>query len=259
MLDVEAADVCWLPIGAVGSTASTAAPVGVERFRSACPQAADLRRGRNRRRTRHPARGRSHARSAAAPALPRARDRRAASRRSVPRARRGPAAAARACASGGFFSAATRCPAATDSTISSSKTSPITGCSRSCTSRRKPPPAASRSIGMCVDDDPATRAIFEEILRDEVFHMNYSYTQLGRLSPELQRRHVWRARGSRLWKRYLRVAAAIAGLIGNTLLTGVYFVLLPPFAWVATPCGAARAARLAPIAPDRAASPTSQY
>ena len=46
----------------------------------------------------------------------------------------------------------------------------------------------------CVDDDPATRAIFEEILRDEVFHMNYSYQQLGRLSPELQRRHVWRAR-----------------------------------------------------------------
>ncbi len=28
-----------------------------------------------------------------------------------------------------------------------------------------------------VDDDPATRAIFEEILRDEVFHMNYTYTQ----------------------------------------------------------------------------------
>src|SRR5580765_7300067 len=29
-----------------------------------------------------------------------------------------------------------------------------------------------------VDDDPATKAIFEEILRDEVFHMNYTYTQL---------------------------------------------------------------------------------
>ena len=48
----------------------------------------------------------------------------------------------------------------------------------------------------CVDDDPATRAIFEEVLRDEVFHMNYSYQQLGRLTPELQRRHVWRARGT---------------------------------------------------------------
>ena len=37
MLDVEAADVCWHPIGAVGSTASTSAQVGVERSRSACP------------------------------------------------------------------------------------------------------------------------------------------------------------------------------------------------------------------------------
>ena len=31
-----------------------------------------------------------------------------------------------------------------------------------------------------VDDDPQTREIFEEILRDEVFHMNYTYTQLAR-------------------------------------------------------------------------------
>jgi len=36
----------------------------------------------------------------------------------------------------------------------------------------------------CVDDDPVTREIFEQILRDEVFHMNYSYAQLGRLSPQ---------------------------------------------------------------------------
>src|SRR3954468_1492502 len=35
-----------------------------------------------------------------------------------------------------------------------------------------------------VDDDPPTRAIFEEILRDEVFHMNYTYKQLTRISPE---------------------------------------------------------------------------
>src|ERR1043166_8209903 len=34
-----------------------------------------------------------------------------------------------------------------------------------------------------VDDDPRTREIFEEILRDEVFHMNYTYTQLARISP----------------------------------------------------------------------------
>jgi hypothetical protein len=84
-----------------------------------------------------------------------------------------------------------------------------------------------------VDDDPPTRAVFEEILRDEVFHMNYTYTQLARISPRTYRRQVWRARASRLWKRYLRVAAAIAGLFGTAVLTIQYFILLPPFAWFA--------------------------
>ena len=66
-----------------------------------------------------------------------------------------------------------------------------------------------------VDDDPSTRAIFEEILRDEVFHMNYTYTQLARVLPKSYRRQVWQARASRLWKRYLRVAAAVAGVLGS--------------------------------------------
>jgi hypothetical protein len=111
-----------------------------------------------------------------------------------------------------------------------------------------------------VDDDPQTRVIFEHILRDEVFHMNYTYTQLARVSPQAFRRHVWHARGKRLWNRYLRVAAAVAGVIGGAMLTLIYFVVLPPFAWLAR-----RAERREPIgfvSTDRAsrrASPTSQY
>src|SRR3954470_12546056 len=70
-----------------------------------------------------------------------------------------------------------------------------------------------------VDDDPETRAIFEQILRDEVFHMNYTYTQLCRVSPRTYRRHVWHARAKRLWNRYLRVAAGVAGLFGGVMLT----------------------------------------
>lgn len=81
-----------------------------------------------------------------------------------------------------------------------------------------------------VDDDPKTRAIFEEILRDEVFHMNYAYKQLTRVSPTKYRRYVWWARGSRLWKRYLRLAAGVAGLFGRVILTLQYFILLPLFA-----------------------------
>src|ERR1051325_203644 len=48
-------------------------------------------------------------------------------------------------------------------------------------------------IGQVVGDDPRTQAIFDEILRDEVFHMNYTYTQLARLLPNGYRKQVWRA------------------------------------------------------------------
>ena len=81
--------------------------------------------------------------------------------------------------------------------------------------------------------DPPTRAIFEEILHDETFHMNYTLTQLGRVAPQGHRRHLWRARLSRLWKTYLRLATALAGILGSILLTIQYFILLPPFAWLA--------------------------
>jgi len=110
-----------------------------------------------------------------------------------------------------------------------------------------------------VGDDPSTRAIFEEILRDEVFHMNYTYTQLARVSPSSYRRHVWRARASRLWKRYVRAAAGVGDLIGTAVLTIMYFTVLPTFAWLAR-----RAERREPLGWTRISrnggdSPTSQY
>jgi hypothetical protein len=110
-----------------------------------------------------------------------------------------------------------------------------------------------------VDDDPRTRAIFEEILRDEVFHMNYTYMQLARIAPHTYRRHVWHARSRRLWNRYLRAAAAVAGLIGHLVLTAVYFVMLPPFAWMAKRASRREPIGWTPIAPDRPTSPRSQY
>jgi rubrerythrin len=109
-----------------------------------------------------------------------------------------------------------------------------------------------------VDDDPSTRAIFEEILRDEVFHMNYTYTQLTRVLPRSYRRQVWKARASRLWKRYLRVAAAVAGLFGTAILTILYFVLLAPFALLAKRAERHEPVGWTPIARDDD-SPRSQY
>jgi len=110
-----------------------------------------------------------------------------------------------------------------------------------------------------VDDDPPTRAIFDEILRDEVFHMNYTYTQLARVKPTSFRRQVWQARGSRLWKRYLRAAAALAGVMGSAILTIMYFVGLAPFAWLARRAQRREPAGWTPINVHDHDSPHSQY
>jgi hypothetical protein len=90
--------------------------------------------------------------------------------------------------------------------------------------------------------DPPTRAVFEEVLQDEAYHMTYTLSQLVRVSPERHRLLLWRARSSRLWKGYLRLAIALASLISGLVLTILYFTLSAPFAYLAK-----RAARRAPI------------
>jgi hypothetical protein len=92
-----------------------------------------------------------------------------------------------------------------------------------------------------VGGDEATRAVFQRILRDEEFHMNYTRAELARVSPERQHRLLWKARLQRIWKAYLRFAVALAGLFGTVLLTLQYFILLPLFALVSK-----RAARREP-------------
>jgi hypothetical protein len=110
-----------------------------------------------------------------------------------------------------------------------------------------------------VEDDPQTRAIFEEILRDEVFHMNYTYTQLARVMPDAYRWQVWQARASRLSKRCLRVAAAIGSVLSAAMLTIIYFTLLPPFVWPARRAERREPLGWTPIPRNRNDSPTSQY
>jgi hypothetical protein len=79
------------------------------------------------------------------------------------------------------------------------------------------------------------------------------------VSPQSYRREVWRARANRLWKRYLRVAAAIANLIGALVLTIMYFVLVPLFAWLAKRAERREGPGWKPIARDGGKSGTSQY
>jgi hypothetical protein len=78
--------------------------------------------------------------------------------------------------------------------------------------------------------DPSTRDVFTDILRDEAFHMNYTYAQLRRVSPKRHGVQLLWARLSRLWKGYLRIATAIANVMGGIILTVQYFTILGVFA-----------------------------
>ena len=81
--------------------------------------------------------------------------------------------------------------------------------------------------------DLPTRALFDHILRDEEFHMRYSRAELDRIAPGRRRLLLWKARLRRMWKGYLRLATAIAGMIAAIILTLQYFLFLPPFALLA--------------------------
>src|SRR5512133_2944533 len=120
--------------------------------------------------------------------------------------------------------------------------------------------AARFAVYRDVISDEETREVFSRILRDEVFHMRYTRSQLERIAPALQRRHLWMARASRLWKGYLRVAAALAGVLGTAVLLAQYFLVLPLFALAAR--RAARRERPGWSEPQRREQPSaleSQY
>jgi bacterioferritin (cytochrome b1) len=82
-----------------------------------------------------------------------------------------------------------------------------------------------------LNHDPATLEVFARVLQDEEFHMRYTRSQLARVAKERAGRRLWQARLGRLWKAYLRVAAAIASVLGTLLLCIQYFVFLVPFAF----------------------------
>jgi hypothetical protein len=110
-----------------------------------------------------------------------------------------------------------------------------------------------------LERDPSTRAVFEEVLRDEAYHMNYKLSQLVRVSPQRHRLLLWRARLSRLWKGYLRLAIALAGVISGLILTILYFTLVPPFAYLAKRAARQEPAGWLPVSSERSASLNRQY
>jgi hypothetical protein len=107
--------------------------------------------------------------------------------------------------------------------------------------------------------DPSTGAVFEEVLRDEAYHMKYTLSQLVRVSPQRHRLLLWRARLSRLWKGYLRLAIGLAGVISGLILTILYFTLLPPFAYLARRAARQESAGWVAVSQERGASLDRQY
>ncbi len=81
--------------------------------------------------------------------------------------------------------------------------------------------------------DPETQRLFSDILRDEEFHMDYTRRELVRISPRKHGLRLFAARAHRLWTAYLRLASAVAGVLGGLMLVVQYFAVLPIFALLA--------------------------
>ena len=108
-------------------------------------------------------------------------------------------------------------------------------------------------------DDPPTSSVFKEVLKDETFHMNYTLAQLTRVEPRRHGLFLWKARLSRLWKAYLRLMSAIAGVMGTIILTLQYFILLLPFALLAKRAARREAAGWIAVSQQKKRSLKSQY
>ena len=122
--------------------------------------------------------------------------------------------------------------------------------------------SAARHFATYVDalkDDPLTRSVFKTVLKDETFHMNYTLAQLTRVAPKRHRFLLWRARLSRLWKTYLRIMSAVAGVMSAALLTLQYFILLPPFAVLAKRAERRAPPGWVPVPLERESALKSQY
>jgi hypothetical protein len=62
-----------------------------------------------------------------------------------------------------------------------------------------------------------------------------------------------------LWKGYLRLAAGLGNLIGSVILTLQYFILVPPFAWIARRSARREQSGWSTCRPESARDLKSQY
>jgi rubrerythrin len=118
---------------------------------------------------------------------------------------------------------------------------------------------AFRTYVSILDGDPGTRDVFQAIVRDEAFHMNYTLKQLNRLEPKRSGWLIWRARLRRFWRAYLRLAGAIGAVFGAIVLSLEYFIVLPLFAFFARRAARSEPQGWRPIDDARARDLSRQY
>lgn len=85
--------------------------------------------------------------------------------------------------------------------------------------------------------DPETRAVFEEILRDEQYHVAYTRTILEKWESQGRAREVAAAksaaRGGRYWSSWKRLGVRSGASLSRFLLHVLYLTALVPFGLVA--------------------------
>jgi hypothetical protein len=88
-----------------------------------------------------------------------------------------------------------------------------------------------------MDDDPAVRAMFAEIARDERFHIAYSAAELDRYRTAGEGAAVDRAVRSVWWRRYkqgwLRFSHDFGAMMAGLWLSLLWLVLIGPFSLIA--------------------------
>lgn len=88
-----------------------------------------------------------------------------------------------------------------------------------------------------LSDDPDTSVMFDEIARDERFHIAYSRAELDRYAEKGQRaavrNAVWRVRGRRVWQGWLRFSHDLGAFMSGLWLGVLYVFFLGPFSIIA--------------------------
>jgi len=109
---------------------------------------------------------------------------------------------------------------------------------------------------------PETRAVFEEILKDELYHVSYTKTALDQWKKRGRGREVSdamsNARGRRFLSAWKRLGVRAAGNFGRLVLIVCYWTVLAPFGLIAR-AGRDATGFAAPQTDDPGSQLESQY